>query len=396
MTPLIPELVCPAGSLDKLKIAVCYGADGVYLAGENFGLRAACDNFTNWEIIQGVSFAHNRGAKVYVALNGFLHDNDLQKLPPFLAFLQDVDVDGVILSDMGVLEMVKKQTNLPIHLSTQASCLNGESAKFWRDMGVSRVILAREASLQEAGEIKKISGLKTEVFVHGSLCSAYSGHCVISNYTAGRDSNRGGCVHSCRFSWTLEKGAKKIVSPVMSSKDLSGIGLLSDFISYGIDSIKIEGRMKGHLYLGTVTKVYREALDFYKQGKPGKEQIDYWKNELKKVSHRDYTAGNLQFEMDDKSIFKGGGQKKTHANIGTVVEVKDDYLIIMVKAAFCQGDSLELIPFTGPACPLSTKESRGLTGEVFKKASPGSLLKLPSIKRAEVFNIVRKGERVCV
>ena len=396
MNQSIPQLVCPAGSLDKLKMAICYGADGVYLAGENFGLRAACDNFTDWEIAQGVSFAHDRKAKVYVTLNGFLHDNDLIKLPPFLGFLQDVKVDGVIISDMGVLQMVKNQTNLAIHLSTQASCLNGKSALFWRKMGVSRVVLAREVSLQEAESIKKESGLRIEVFIHGSLCSAYSGHCVISNYTAGRDSNRGGCVHSCRFPWMVESEGEKIVSPIMNSKDLSGISLIPDFIRHGIDSVKIEGRMKGHLYLGTVTKVYREALDAYKLGNPGKEQRESWENELRKVSHRDYTTGNLASEADDKSIFKGEVYEKTHANIGTVVEVKDDYLIIMVKSSFCQGDSLELIPFTGAHYLLSTENPMDMKGRICQKASPGSLVKLPRVKGADIYNIVRKKENLCV
>ena len=395
MIPSIPELVCPAGSLDKLKIAVSYGADGVYLAGENFGLRAACDNFTDWEIAEGMTFAHRRGARVYIALNGFLHDRDLHKLPSFIGFLKEVGVDGVILSDLGVLEIVKKMTDIPIHLSTQASCLNGESARFWRKTGVSRIILAREVSLEEAGEIKKKSGLKTEVFIHGSLCSAYSGHCVISNYTAGRDSNRGGCAHSCRFPWALENEQTKTVSPFMSSKDLAGLSLLSDFINHGIDSMKVEGRMKGHLYLGTVTKVYREALDAFKQGTPDKQQMNHWQNELEKVSHRDYTSGNLQSKASHESIFQGEKQKKTHVNIGTVVEVRNDYMTLMIKAAFNPEDHLELLPFTGPSCSLSTREARYLNGEMCKKVSPGSLVKLPATKDASVFNIVRKREEIC-
>ena len=396
MKRVIPELVCPAGSLDKLKIAVLYGADAVYLAGENFGLRAACENFTDWEIAEGVSFAHDRKVRVYITLNGFLHDRDLDKLPPFISFLEESGVDGVIISDPGVLNLVRKHSGLPIHLSTQASCLNGESAMFWRSQGVSRIILGREVSLQEAKEIKGRTGLKMEVFIHGSLCSAYSGHCVISNYTAGRDSNRGGCVHSCRFPWSLKDGQKELSTMVMNSKDLAGFHFLSNFIDSGIDSIKIEGRMKGHLYLGTVTKVYREALDAFREGIPNKRQIKKWQNELEKVSNRDYTTGNLMEKASHESILKTENYKRTHSNIGTVVEVKKDYLTIMVKSMFSPGDDLELIPFEGSGRILSTKEPRDLSGNFCEKVYPGNLVKLPFVKEAGVFNIVRRDNRSCI
>ena len=189
----IPELLAPAGSLDKLKVAVSYGANAVYFGGLKFGLRSAADNFTEQELIEGVEFAHSHGSLVYVVLNGFLHDKDLEDLPEFIKFLESLKIDAVIVSDLGVIETVKKHTNLEVHLSTQASCLNSYSAKLWKKMGVSRIVLGREVSIEEAKKIKEVADIEIEMFVHGSMCMAYSGNCTISNYTQGRDSNRGGC-----------------------------------------------------------------------------------------------------------------------------------------------------------------------------------------------------------
>ncbi|RLA64170.1 MAG: U32 family peptidase, partial [Epsilonproteobacteria bacterium] len=251
MTQKIVELLAPAGNLEKLKVTVSYGCDAVYLGGEKFGLRSAADNFTNSELEEGVSFAHERGVKVYVVLNSFLYDKDLEELPPFLAFLEQLQVDAVIVSDLGVLKTVKELTNIPIHLSTQASCLNIEAGKLWKKMGAKRLILGREVSILEAAKIKRETGLEVELFIHGSLCMAFSGNCVISNYTMGRDSNRGGCAHNCRFEYSMDFGDKKVNSFFMSSKDLMGISQIPEFFLNEIDSIKVEGRMKTHLYVGT-------------------------------------------------------------------------------------------------------------------------------------------------
>ena len=225
----IPELLAPAGSLEKLKVASLYGADAVYLGGQKFGLRAASDNFTFSELIEGVEFAHSNGTLVYVVLNGFLHDQDIEDLGEFVSFLEEIKVDAVICSDLGVVEFVSQNSNLTIHLSTQASCLNSYSGKLWKKMGVKRLILGRECSIEDGAKIKKETGLEVEMFIHGAMCMAYSGNCVISNYTAGRDSNRGGCAHSCRFEYSLDvskydtKSTEGKKSFFMSSKDLNGI-----------------------------------------------------------------------------------------------------------------------------------------------------------------------------
>ena len=193
------ELLAPAGNLNKLKIAVLYGADAVYLAGPKYGLRGASDTFSDTELLDGIQFAHLNNCKIYVTLNAFLHHKELEELPKYVSFLEQSKVDAVIVSDLGVMTVVQQHSKLPVHLSTQASCINIHAAKAWKRLGAKRLVLGREVSLEEAGMIRKASGIEVELFVHGAMCTAYSGNCTISNYTSGRDSNRGGCVQSCRF-----------------------------------------------------------------------------------------------------------------------------------------------------------------------------------------------------
>ena len=399
----VPELLSPAGSLEKLKIVVLYGADAVYVGGRGFGLRAASENFTDRELAEGVAFAHGYGAKVFVTLNGLLHDEDLEELPSFCHFLQSIGVDAVICSDLGVMETVRRSGGLPIHLSTQASCLNGYSGKFWKAMGVSRLILGREVSLGEAGEVKAQTGLEVELFVHGAMCSSYSGHCVISNYTAGRDSNRGGCAHSCRFDYSLGRDLGKEprqVLPFMSSKDLQGLSLLGQYRECAIDSIKIEGRMKGPLYGATVTKVYREALDSWPHWEG---RLENWKEELRSFSHRDYTEASLRGSGAGSESSYGGREevnKGTHRVLGTVVALTGEDMVVKVKNSFSQGSELEILPFKG--CPfslgLSGVKIKSLEGDSLSLARPSSLVRLPRLEGVERWNVVRarsSGELSC-
>ena len=389
----IPELLSPAGSLEKLKVCVLYGADAVYVGGSHFGLRAASDNLTEGELQEGVDFAHSRATKVFVTLNGFLHDEDLGRLPAFCRFLQGIGVDAVICSDLGVITVVREHSNLPLHLSTQASCLNSYSAKFWRRAGVDRLILGREISLVDARTIKEETGLEIELFVHGSLCTAYSGHCVISNYTAGRDSNRGGCAHSCRFEYSLQQGAHHERSLFMSSKDLRGIELLGEYIAAGVDSIKIEGRMKGPLYAATTTKIYREALDYFAhfttrdggENNQGHDllsvQLRRWKRELESFSHRDYTTASLSTPAGPDSIYREREElhRRLHHVVGTVVDRCQGEMIVKVKNAFTSEHEIEALPFKGPAIPLSVETIRSLGGNSLSRAIPSSLVRLPIV-----------------
>lgn len=394
----VPELLAPAGSLEKLKVAVLYGANAVYLGGQKFGLRTAADNFTSAELEEGAEFAHERGAKVYVVLNSFLHDSDLDELPEFLELLDVLKIDAVIVSDLGVIETIKKHSDIEIHLSTQASCLNSEAAILWKEMGVKRIVLGREISLSEAKEIKEASGLEIEMFIHGSMCMAYSGNCVISNYTQGRDSNRGGCAHSCRFEYSLDfnniKNASKdeVKAYFMSSKDLEGVRALPEFIDAGIDSVKVEGRMKSHHYAGTISKVYSDAISHYiDNGDILSSNILEWESELRKITHRDYTLGSLKTPAGADSIYTEREHETPDYVVGGIVleVVEDSHLLVEVRSAFYEGDTLELVPFSGPCVEFKADFLTETDGESCKKSRPGILLKTPYVKEAKQWNIIR-------
>ncbi len=391
----VPELLAPAGNLEKLKVAISYGANAVYLGGQKFGLRQASDNFTYEELLEGVEFAHAHNAQVYVVLNSFLHDKDIEELPEFVRYLEQIKVNAVIVSDLGVIETVKKVSTLPIHLSTQASCLNVESAKLWKNMGVTRVIVGREMSVKETSAIKKATGLEVEMFIHGSMCMAYSGNCVISNYTQGRDSNRGGCAHSCRFEYSFEMGnEEKKNAYFMSSKDLEGVRVLPEFISEDIDSIKIEGRMKSNLYAGTVSKVYAEALRYFEEhGNFLSDDLENWANELTKITHRSYTEASLNTPADESSIFNERETVSDHDYVvaGNIVEVRENQFMVMeIKNAFNLGDTLELLPFRGAPVVFEVLEMTDMMMNPIARTKPSTLIKLQYIAGAKQWNIVRR------
>ncbi len=392
----IPEILAPAGSLDKLKVAVLYGANAVYVGGQKFGLRTAAENFTPDELIEGISFAHDRGVKVYVVLNSFLHDKDLSELPSFVKFLDQAGTDAVIVSDLGVVKTVRELSSISIHISTQASTLNVEAAKLWKRTGASRIVLGREVSVKEAGKIKREADIEIEMFIHGSMCMAYSGNCVISNFTQGRDSNRGGCAHSCRFEYSLNgfDSLEKKKAYFMSSKDLEGLRVLPHFIEEGIDSLKIEGRMKSHLYAGTMSKVYSEALKFYaKHGHFLSDDLDIWEAELKKVSHRAYTQANLIEKAGPDSIFneRENSSEGDWQMVGSVVEAgHKSGVVIEVRNAFNQGDFLEVIPFVGPSITISAQEIMDISMKPVLRTRPSTLVRLPYVEGVKAMHLVRQ------
>lgn len=394
-TLTLPEILAPAGSLDKLKIAVLYGANAVYVGGQKFGLRTAAENFTLDELREGMAFAHERGAKVYVVLNSFLHDKDLNELPEFVEFLEDVKADAVIVSDLGVVETVRELSNIPIHISTQASSLNIHSAKLWKKAGASRIVLGREVSVKEAGKIRREADIEIEMFIHGSMCMAYSGHCVISNFTQGRDSNRGGCAHSCRFEYSLDglDTLEKKKAFFMSSKDLEGLRVLPAFIEEGIDSLKIEGRMKSHLYAGTMSKVYSEAMRFYAEhGHFLSDDLLRWEEELGKVSHRAYTEASLVEKAGPDSIFNERENVETEWQmVGSVVDASSKAgIVVEVRNAFNQGDELEIIPFTGPAIQVRAAEIMDLAMKPITRTKPTTLVRLPFVEGVKSMHLIRQ------
>lgn len=389
----IPELLAPAGSLEKLKTAVLYGASAVYLGGQKYGLRAAADNFTRDEMIQAVNFAHSHGAKVHVVLNAFLHDSDFEGLSEYAADLKLIGVDSVIVSDLGVIKTVIDAGGPEVHLSTQASCLNASAAKLWKAMGVTRVVLGREASLEDAKAIKQASGLEVEMFVHGSMCMAFSGHCVISNYTQGRDSNRGGCAHSCRHEYriALSKEQEEKNAFFMSSKDLEGLRLLKGYVDAGVDSLKIEGRMKSVHYAGTVAKVYAEALAYYgEHGNFLSDRLEEWASELRKVHHRAYTEASLEHPADATSIHNGrDGEGVEAAVAGPIVAVTNDSMIVEVRRKFRLGDELELVPFSGPSQFFKADRITTVSGQPLLETKPGSLVRLGIVAGAKPHVLIR-------
>ena len=296
-----PELLAPAGTMEKLQMALAYGADAAYLGGVQFGLRAFGGNFANEEIRTAVQLAHGAGKKVYVTVNVFPHNDDLVSLPDYLRFLAEVGADAVLVADLGVFMLVREAApTLPVHISTQANNVNWRTVRAWQELGAARVVLARELSCEEIREIRRHTSVELELFVHGAMCISYSGRCLLSSYFTGRDANRGACAQSCRWKYALVEMSRpgeyypiaedERGTYIMNSKDLCLLPHLDEVVGCGIDSLKIEGRMKSVHYVASVVKAYRMALDACLSGNPY-EVREEWRAELEKVSHRAYTTG---------------------------------------------------------------------------------------------------------
>lgn len=299
-----PELLAPAGDLEKLRFAAAYGADAVYLAGQRFGMRAAAANFDDTALREGIAWAHARGVKCYITVNIMPSCRDLPALPAYLELLQDAGADALIVADVGVIRLAHKHApRVPLHISTQTSILNHEAANFWADLGAERIVLARELSLEEIAEIraKTPKTLEIEAFVHGAMCISYSGRCLISQYMTGRDANHGACAQPCRWNYALmEEKRPGEYYPVeedargtylYNSKDLCMIEHIPELVQAGVDSFKIEGRNKTAYYAACVTGAYRAAIDAYRADPAGYVLPPFCRDEVDKVSHREYYTG---------------------------------------------------------------------------------------------------------
>ena len=393
-----PELLAPAGSLEKLKVAITYGATAVYLGGEKFGLRSAAQNFSLEEMAEGVRFAHLHQAKVYVVVNGFLFDHEIEQLPVFARACEAIGVDAFIVSDLGSVQTLAAVCKVPLHLSTQASCLNSEAAQFWKAFGIKRVILGRETSLKEASAIKKKTGLEVELFVHGALCMSYSGHCVISNYTQGRDSNRGGCAQSCRFQYGLqihtdkgqgENAQTDCKTTFLSSKDLMAISLIGEMEKENIDSIKIEGRMKTHLYVGLTTKIYREVLDYGSRATA--EDWTYWQDQLQSYSHREYTSSGLSGDQDPKSVFAQEDALEAESKfLGVILEVRLDKAVVELRGNLRVGDCVDWISVSGPHQIMKIDWIQNVRGQNIEKANPNQVVVIQAVGAMKAQTLLRK------
>lgn len=325
------ELLAPAGNMDKLKMALLYGADAVYLGGKSFGLRAFSDNFSLEEMEEAVRYAHGLGKKIHVTVNIFPHNADLNGLPEYLTNLRDIHVDAVLIADPGIFSLARQIVpDLPIHISTQANVTNWASAKFWHDAGAKRVVMAREVSLKDVKAIHDKVPVELEGFVHGAMCISYSGRCLLSNYfTENRDSNRGQCVQCCRFKYNVvEEKRPGQYFPVMedergtyifNSKDLCLLPYLPDLYDAGLCSLKIEGRMKSVHYVATVVKVYRQAIDAYERDPEHFSVLPEWIEELEKISHRPYTRGfSVSRPTENDQVYSHSSNTQTHEFIGLV------------------------------------------------------------------------------
>lgn len=353
-----PELLAPAGDLEKLKMALLYGADAVYLGGEQFGLRALAKNFTLEEMEEGIRFAHSRGKKVYITLNIIPHNEDLVGLEEYLIILEKMRVDAVIVADTGIFSIVKKTLpNMEIHLSTQSNTTNYAAANFWYDNGVKRIVTAREMSLSEIRELKEKTpeDLDIESFVHGAMCISYSGRCLLSNYMTGRDANRGSCAQSCRWKYYIVEEKRPgeyfpIVEDdrgtyIFNSKDLCMIGNIGDLVEAGITSFKIEGRMKSPYYIATVIRSYRLAIDDYFDSKETKESKEYLLSEIKKSSYRDFTTGFYYNKPDENDqLYASTSYIRVYEFTALVIDYDLENKIATVEQRnrFFKGDELEV------------------------------------------------------
>lgn len=347
------ELLAPAGNMEKLKTAIYFGADAVYLAGKSFGLRAFAGNFDNNELKDAVEFVHKNGKKIYITVNIIAHNADFEELEDYLRFLQEIKVDGLIVSDWGVMEFVKKYApNIDIHVSTQANVTNKYTAKMLAEYGVKRIILARELSIKEIKEIRDFipKEVQLEAFVHGAMCISYSGRCLLSNYLTGRDSNRGACVQACRWEYTIcEKSREgncfeiqedKRGTYILNSKDLNMLMHLKELADAGVDSFKIEGRMKSPYYVANIVNAYRRAINAIKNGEEIPKELD---KETTKSSHRKYTTGFFLGEKD-KECLESSLPVQTHEFMALVIQdAKNGKVLVEQRNRFAVGDELEVL-----------------------------------------------------
>ena len=342
------ELLAPAGSLDRLKIALLYGADAVYFGGRNYSLRANAKNLDISEIKEACCYAHNLGKKVYVTVNIVFHNEDTDGVTDYLKKLEECGVDAIIVSDPLIIDIVKdNEINIPIHISTQYSTVNYEVVNFWKSLGVERVVLGRECSRNEIKEIIDKTGMEIETFVHGAMCASYSGRCVLSNYFTGRDANRGGCAQICRWNFDLVKDDKIIDNETkftMCSKDLCMLEYISDMIDIGIKSLKVEGRMRSIYYIAMVINNYRRAIDDYYNGTLTDDKLKKYRLELDKVANRDSTVQFYDKEPGvNEQYFLGRDEISNQEFLGLIDDYDGEYVTVISKNFFKTGDKVEII-----------------------------------------------------
>ena len=367
------ELLAPAGSLEKLKIAILYGADAVYIGGKKFSLRARANNFTLENIKDACKFAREHNAKIYVTMNVIPHENDFEGLEEYLKYLEEVGVSAIITSSMHIITTCLSVTpKLEVHLSTQLSTINSLSCKFYQELGIKRVVLGREVSIEEMRKIKENTNVSLEAFIHGGMCTSISGKCMLSNHMVNRDANRGGCAHSCRWNYDLYDQDNKINNESyfnMGSKDLCAVKVIKDMIEMGIDSLKIEGRMKSDYYIATIVRSYRKLIDDILVGKV-EEDYDFYFKEISKAENRMSSTGFLLNEPTINEQLYERDERPTKEFVGIVIDYdnKTKKCILEQRNYFTIGDELE---FFGPNLNNTkyiVKEIRDIDGNLLDAA----------------------------
>jgi putative protease len=402
-----PEVLAPAGTLEKLKTAIHYGADAVYIGGNAYGLRSRAGNFTYEQMAEGVEFARAHNAKVYVAANMVTHEQNQEGAGEFFRELRDVGISAVIVSDPALIEICATEApGLPIHLSTQASATNFETLEFWKEEGLERVVLAREVSMEEVAEIRKNTDVEIEAFIHGAMCISYSGRCTLSNHMSMRDANRGGCSQSCRWKYDLfdmpfggerrsltENGAVA-EEYSMSAVDMSMIEHIPDLIQNGVDSFKIEGRMKSIHYVSTVANVYKAAVDSYMEDPENYVCKQEWVDELWKVAQRELATGfYYSTPSENEQLFGARRKIPEYKFIGEVLSYDEDTKIATIRQRnlFEVGDEIE---FYGPNFhhfEQTVTEMQDETGESIDRApNPMMIVTMPVAEPVQVGDMMRK------
>lgn len=403
------ELLIPAGGLEVLKTAVIYGADAVYLGGEAFGLRAKAKNFTNEEIREGIAFAHEHGVRVYITANILAHNEDLPGVEAYFEELKEIRPDALIISDPGVFAIARRVIpDMEIHISTQANNTNYGTYLFWHQLGAKRVVSARELSLAEIREIRDHipEDMEIESFIHGAMCISYSGRCLLSNFMVGRDANQGACTHPCRWKYSLveEKRPNEYMpvfenergTYIFNSKDLCMIEYIPEMMEAGIDSFKIEGRMKTALYVATVARTYRKAIDDYNRDPERyRANLDWYRSEIGKCTYREFTTGFYFGKPDSTTqIYDNNTYVKNYTYLGTVEAVREDGCCrITQKNKFSAGETIEVMKPDGRNVEVTVKAMYDEDGQAVESAPHSKQVIYVDLgTELEEYDILRRSE----
>ena len=383
-----PELLSPAGDMERLRMALTFGANAVYLAGRQYGMRGACGNFDERELREAVRLCHEKQVRVHVTVNTLPRDDEMAVLPTYLELLDGIGADALIVADLGVFNLARRYApHCELHISTQTGIVNSATAEGWFDLGAKRVVLARELSLDEILRLRQQTPkeLEIETFIHGSMCVSFSGRCLLSNYMTGRDGNRGVCAQPCRWKYALmeEKRPGQYFpiyeteqgTYIMNSKDLCMIEHIPDLVEAGIDSLKIEGRMKTALYVATVARTYRKALDDYKKDPQlYYDNMEWYKEEIGKCTYREFTTGFFYGKpQTDAQIYDTATYVKNYIYLGTMGPVDENgYVVFEQKNKFLTGDVIEIMKPDGRNIATTVLEIRAKDGTVQESAPHAS------------------------